>query len=95
VKGNICICLIFLFRKAKARTKVSSLCRYRFDSDCIVDFSFYSGGYLINIDDPPAAVLAVCDDGKIHQIICGISRPPESVHRLLPVEICPKRKYKT
>jgi hypothetical protein len=47
--------------------------------------------YLINIDDPPAAVLAVCYDGKIHQIICGISRPPEPVHRLLPVEICPKR----
>ena len=44
------------------------------------------GAHLVNVNDPPAGVLAVGDDAEVDEVVGGVAVLPERVHSLDPAE---------
>ena len=45
-----------------------------------------SVSHLVNVNDPPAGVLAVGDDAEVDEVVGGVAVLPERVHSLDPAE---------
>ena len=44
------------------------------------------GAHLVDVNDPPAGVLAVGHDAEVDEVVCGVAVLPERVHSLDPAE---------
>ena len=44
------------------------------------------GAHLVDVNDPPAGVLAVGHDAEVDEVVGGVAVLPERVHRLDPAE---------